>query len=128
MPRALLDTEALYLSWLGSLTAFPHTAQAILLDSDSDLFISSVSLLEIAVKHTIGKILMDESETRKAIQDLRLKVLRFDAPHALRMFSLPLHHRDPFDRAILATALVEDLPVISGDRVFRLYKGVETIW
>jgi PIN domain nuclease of toxin-antitoxin system len=84
--------------------------------------------VEIAVKNTIGKLDMSEGETRRAVQELRLSVLPFESRHALRMFALPSHHRDPFDRMILATALVEKLPVVSGDRIFRRYGDAEVIW
>jgi PIN domain nuclease of toxin-antitoxin system len=84
--------------------------------------------VEIAVKNTIGKLDMPASETLRAVHELQLSVLPFESRHALRMFALPLHHRDPFDRMILATALVEKLPVVSGDRVFRRYSDAEVIW
>jgi len=44
------------------------------------------------------------------------------------MFSLPLHHRDPFDRMIIATALVEELPLVGGDRQFKFYEGLQRFW
>ena len=96
--------------------------------NDNDLLISSVSLMEIAVKNAAGKIDMPQHVTRQAVSDLRLSVLPFDARHAYEMFGLPLHHRDPFDRMIIATALVEKMPLVGGDRQFKLYKGLDRIW
>lgn len=84
--------------------------------------------MEIAIKHTIGKIDMPEELAHQAVRDLRLSVLPFDERHAYRMFGLPLHHRDPFDRMIIATAIVEKMPLVSGDRQFKLYSGLQRIW
>jgi PIN domain nuclease of toxin-antitoxin system len=54
--------------------------------------------------------------------------LPFDADHALRLYGLPCHHRDPFDRMLIATALAEDIPLIGSDRLFKRYKGLKVIW
>ena len=48
--------------------------------------------------------------------------------HVHRLFDLPMHHKDPFDRLIISTALSDDLPVISRDKQFRKYKGLKVIW
>lgn len=84
--------------------------------------------MEIAIKHAIGKMEMDGDMTRQGIRDLQLSVLPFRLSHAHRLFSLPLHHRDPFDRMILATALAENYPLVGGDREFLKYEEVEVIW
>ena len=55
-------------------------------------------------------------------------VIAFEPRHAYRLFTLPMHHGDPFDRMIIATALVEDVPLIGGDRQFARYKGLQAIW
>ncbi len=93
-----------------------------------EILMSSASLIEIATKNAVGKLRMSEEEAKLALQDLRIDVLPFDSRHAYEMFSLPLHHRDPFDRMILATAIAEKLPIVSGDRIFRRYSGVKLIW
>ena len=56
------------------------------------------------------------------------ELLPFTEDHALNMFELPLHHRDPFDRQIIAQALAENIPVVTGDEQFRLYKPLSVIW
>lgn len=86
---------------------------------------------EVLVQAYLGERLsskVPEDRMRQATSDLQLTILPFSASHAYRLFSLPKHHRDPFDRMIIATALAENIPVISGDRVFRLYKGMHLIW
>lgn len=90
--------------------------------------LSTASLAELAIKNAIGKLDLPEAEVQRAMRDLQIVVLPFEANHAFEMFSLPLHHRDPFDRMILATAIAEKLPIVTGDRIFRRYAGVKIIW
>ena len=90
--------------------------------------VNVVSIIEIAFKFATGKLEMDERAMHEAIEDLRLTELAFEPQHAFELFSLPPHHRDPFDRMILATAIAEQLPIVSGDGVFRRYSDVKVIW
>jgi PIN domain nuclease of toxin-antitoxin system len=90
--------------------------------------VSSVSLTEIAIKTTLGKLNMSAEDARQAIQDMDIRVLPFTADHAFRVFELPAHHRDPFDRQIIAQAYSEDIPVVTSDEQFSLYKGLKLIW
>jgi PIN domain nuclease of toxin-antitoxin system len=108
--------------------AFSNKVQAIVVDPENELLISSISILEIAVKHARGKIDMPEALVHQAVEDLSLTTIGFEPQHAYRMFSLPTHHWDPFDRGIVATALVENVPLIGGDRQFAHYKGLRLIW
>jgi PIN domain nuclease of toxin-antitoxin system len=125
--RALLDTQILVMACFDP-ASLPKKVLTLVENNDNDLFISSISLMEIAVKNAIGKIDMPRQVVQQAVRDLRLTVLPFDARHAYEMFGLPLHHRDPFDRMIIATALVEKMPLLGGDRQFKLYKGLHRIW
>ena len=90
--------------------------------------LSVVSLTEIAVKQTRGKLTFGTAEALAGVGDLRLRVLPYSAEHAFRLFDLPTHHADPFDRQIIAQALVEDVPVVTPDEAFNLYEGLEVVW
>jgi PIN domain nuclease of toxin-antitoxin system len=87
-----------------------------------------VSISEIAVKATRGKLGLTGNLTREALEDLDVRILPYSAEHAFALFDLPLHHSDPFDRQIIAQALAENLPVITPDRAFSLYKGLKVLW
>ena len=107
---------------------FSKRVQALLGNPENELLLSSTSIFEIALKHTRGKVDMPEALVQQAMRDLRITVISFEPRHAYRLFSLPMHHGDPFDRMIIATALVENVPLIGGDRQFARYKGLRTIW
>ena len=124
--RFLLDTQVLLMAVTGA--KFSRRVQSILAGPDNDLLLSAASILEIALKHARKKIEMPEEFMQQAVQDLGLTVIAFEPHHAYRLFSLPMHHRDPFDRMIIATALVEDVPLIGGDSQFGSYKGLKAIW
>lgn len=90
--------------------------------------ISVVSLTEIAVKQTRGKLTFSKADARAGVADLRLRILPYSAEHAFRLFDLPTHHADPFDRQIIAQALVENIPVVTPDEAFNLYDGLKVVW
>jgi PIN domain nuclease of toxin-antitoxin system len=102
--------------------------RALLAADDTDGVVSVISLMEIATKSGNGKLQMGEAEVREAVRDLRLTILPFTSEHAYGLFNLAPHHRDPFDRMLIATALAEEVPLIGSDRVFKKYKGLKVIW
>ena len=83
--------------------------------------ISVVSLTEIAVKQASGKLAFSKADAVSAVAALRLRVLPYAAEHAYRLFDLPTHHADPFDRQIIAQALIENVSVVTPDEAFNLY-------
>jgi PIN domain nuclease of toxin-antitoxin system len=102
--------------------------RVILSDPETIALISTVSMMEIAMKHEAGKLEMGAEETQEAIRDLKLQVIPFGPHHALGLYGLAPHHRDPFDRMLIATAITEGIPLIGADRQFRKYKGLKVIW
>lgn len=92
------------------------------------LELSAVSISEIAIKSALGKLDFAASALQKALDDLTIRVLPYTAAHAFQVFELPLHYRDPFDRQIIAQAMVEEIPVVTPDENFALYKGLKIVW
>jgi PIN domain nuclease of toxin-antitoxin system len=97
-------------------------------NSDNALEISAISITEIAIKLSAGKLAFTAEILSQAMQDLGIRILPFGADHALQLFDLPLHHRDPFDRQIIAQALVEKIPIVTPDTQFKKYAGLRVIW
>jgi PIN domain nuclease of toxin-antitoxin system len=124
----LLDTESVCLAATKGLDAFPKKVRKLLEDWETDRLVSVVSIMEVAIKNGVGKLEMGESEMRQAARDLRTTIIPFAPSHAYQLFSLPLHHRDPFDRMLIATAMVEDIALVGSDRKFHSYKGLKVIW
>lgn len=120
----LLDTHAL-IWWLDGDDALPADIDAVIRQPSTDVFVSTISLAEISVKRSIGKLrapwIPDE-----LLHDNGLAVLDFTSDHARRMLDLPLHHRDPFDRMLIAQALADDLVFATVDPRCRAY-GIRTL-
>jgi PIN domain nuclease of toxin-antitoxin system len=125
--RLLLDT-AILIHAVQSPERLSRRAVNALEDPENILELSTISLAEIAIKASLGKLAISSRLARQAIEDLDLRILPYSAEHALRLFELPLHHRDPFDRQIIAQALAEQIPVVTSDEAFRLYRGLKTVW
>lgn len=125
--RLLLDTAVLIFA-VESPDRMSKRAASALQEPANILELSTVSLTEIAIKVSSEKLEFTADEARQAIDDLGLRVLPFSIEHAFRLFGLPLHHRDPFDRQIIAQALVEDIPVLTPDEKFHFYKGLKVVW
>jgi PIN domain nuclease of toxin-antitoxin system len=122
--RLLLDTQV----WLWMVVAperLSPAARRLVVSEDNELVLSAVSSWEIAIKHALGKLqlpgnpeaLVPEWMARTGVT--QLAVLH---RHALHVASLPPHHRDPFDRLLIAQAQVEDVAVLTADPQFERYE------
>ncbi|MET4782565.1 type II toxin-antitoxin system VapC family toxin [Glaciihabitans sp. UYNi722] len=121
--RALLDTNALYWLMMGSPHLGPSARKAI--ENAAVIVVSEVSLLEIAIKVSIGKLPAMPSLYR-VIQEAGFQRTGISDDYLHTLETLPLHHRDPFDRLLIAQSLTDDLTVITADLVFGEY-GVPMI-
>jgi PIN domain nuclease of toxin-antitoxin system len=125
--RVLLDSAVLIYA-VESPERLSKRAVAALRNPENTLELSSISLVEIAVKAALGKLKISAAVTRQAIGDLSIRVLPYTAGHAFHLFDLQLHHGDPFDRQIIAQALLEKVAIVTPDEKFNLYKGLRVIW
>ena len=128
--RVLLDTQALLTLTIEGLSGVPAKVRKLILAPETERAVSAVSIVEIAIKNSIGKLDASSQTVKQTISDLQVIVLPFTGAHAHRMFNLPLHHREPFDRMIIAAALADGLPLIGCDTRFSLYapQGLTVIW
>ena len=126
--RLLLDTHA-FLFAIAQPERLSAKGRELLLDPKVERWLSTVSLWEIAVKVQIGKLGMplDREFYTHHLDQLRLGVLVVELRHSLAMFELPLHHRDPFDRLLIAQARVEGLTFLTRDDAIHTY-DVACIW
>ena len=125
--RLLLDTATLIYA-VEAPEQLSKRASAALRNPGNVLELSAVSITEIAIKASLGKLKITAAIARQAVQDLDIRILPYTAEHAFRLFELPLGHSDPFDRQIIAQALSEKISVVTPDEKFRLYSGLKIIW
>jgi len=125
--RILLDTAVLIYA-VEAPERLSKRVAAVLQNPENVLELSAISLVEIAIKSSLGKLAVSAAIARQSVEDLDIRILPFTAEHALHLFDLPLHHGDPFDRQIITQALFEKIPVATPDEKFSLYKGLKIVW
>ncbi len=129
MKRVLLDTHA-FLWFVFDDQRLSKSAQAVILDPKVEKILSIGSLWEIVIKTQLEKLRLGmsiEDFVEDHIVGRILTLLPIEPPQLLTYFELPLHHRDPFDRLLVAQALTLDLPIVTGDLKFKAY-GVNIVW
>ncbi|MBS1827328.1 MAG: type II toxin-antitoxin system VapC family toxin [Acidobacteria bacterium] len=126
--RVLLDTTALYVAGGVTDLAFTPKVRRLLEDPDTVRLVSPISFIEIAIKANRGLTPFTRKHVESLVFDLNLTVLPISAEHSMGLFGLPSHHHDPFDRALIAIALAESVPLVAKDREFKKYKGLRTMW
>lgn len=129
MNRLLLDTHT-FLWWDSAPERLSTSVLALCQDPAVVLFLSIVSLWEIQIKSDLGKLplllplaeIVQEQQARHG-----LEILPVTPEHIYALSSLPLHHKDPFDRLLIAQALTEELPLASADGAFAAYP-ISLVW
>lgn len=127
--KALLDTHTL-IWWSENDQRLGASASAILADAGSELLVSAVSIYEMRLKANLGKLPSAERlllNLEGYLQDQGFQMLSLTFAHADLAGRLPLQHRDPFDRMLIAQALVENLALVSNETVFDQF-GVRRLW
>ncbi|HVO91795.1 MAG TPA: type II toxin-antitoxin system VapC family toxin [Terriglobales bacterium] len=118
--RLLLDTHIL-LWWMSDDHKLTKHARDIIANSDNDVLVSSASAWEISIKAALGRLEIELDDLEEAIVKNGFRPLPIGLRHALTIGRLPNIHRDPFDRMLVAQASVEELRLLSHDRVFERY-------
>ena len=127
--RLLLDTHA-FLWWVGAGRTLSRRARSAIGSGRNECFVSIATAWEIAIKVSLGSLRVEGSLDRFLPDQIAangFQPLPIDLRHAARAATLPFHHRDPFDRLLVAQALEEELAVVTADPVFAEY-GVKRVW
>ncbi len=123
--KTLLDTHIFLWAFQNPHLLSP-TALALMNDSSNELFLSIASIWEIQIKMDIGKMKFEQPlpeiiEFQQRVNSIQ--ILPIELRHIYALGDLPLHHRDPFDRLLIAQSNVEKMPILSADGVFDRYSA-----
>lgn len=127
--RLLLDTQV-FLWWVEDAPTLSRRARTAIANPENQCFLSLASSWEMAIKLSLGKLRLPDAIERFVPQQLAengFSQLQIDFRHVARVATLAFHHRDPFDRLLIAQAMEEKLPVVTADRLFAKY-GVSRVW
>lgn len=116
--RVLLDTHLLLWALGSPLKLSADTRKLV---DTSEVYVSAASIWEISIKAALGKLKADAAEILAAIQPAGLSLLSITGEHAARVARLPTHHKDPFDRILIAQAVTEPMILLTNDRALERY-------
>ena len=125
----LLDTHS-FLWFIAGSSKLSRRARLAIENPETELYLSIASLWEMAIKISLGKLHLGEPFGELVPAQLSqngISLLQISVEHTAGVIQLPFHHRDPFDRLIIAQAQSENLPIISTDSVFDAY-DIERVW
>lgn len=127
--KYLLDTHVLL--WIiTNDSKLSLKAKTIYLDPENDIYFSLAGVWEMAIKSSLGKLSLSKQLDKfidEHIKGNNIEILKIEVPHVVRVENLPFHHRDPFDRLMISQAIVENLPLMSADRVLDAYP-IKRVW
>jgi PIN domain nuclease of toxin-antitoxin system len=126
--KLLLDTHA-FLWFMAGDERLSRRARRAIEAVDAELILSAVSVWEMAIKARLGRLTLPATVEEYVAEKIEagIRVLPVEWRHAAAVEKLALHHRDPFDRLLVAQALAESLPLVTADSAFRAY-GVKVVW
>ena len=125
MRRLLLDTQV-FLWWLADDPSLGKKARAAIAHPLNQIYVSAATTWEISIKKALGKLEAPE-DLEMIVEEERFLKLPITLRHGETAGRLPLYHRDPFDRMLVAQAMVENLTIVTADRRFYRY-GVKILW
>jgi PIN domain nuclease of toxin-antitoxin system len=127
--KVLLDTHA-FLWLITDDERLSEKAQKTFLNSNNRLFFSVASLWEICIKKSLGKISLESEWVQTIHKEMEINAIQWlpiEMPHCVKVSELPFHHRDPFDRMLIAQAMAEDMQLLSRDSRLSAY-AIKRIW
>jgi len=127
--RVLLDTHTWYWYVEGD-SQLSATAQKVIQDASNEILISPASHWEIAIKVSLGKWVLGGSFSEfieSGMKKYGFQVLPIEPSHTAVIVGLPFHHKDPFDRMLVAQAMAEGIPLVSSDSALDAY-GISRLW
>ena len=127
--KLLLDTHT-FLWFLEDSPRLSPTAKALIEDGSNEVFVSIGSLWEMAIKISLGKLSLSqpfETFVPEQLTTNDMILLPIAVEYTAALIALPFHHRDPFDRLLIAQSLVTHMPIVGADGVFDVY-GVQRLW
>lgn len=125
----LIDTH-IFLWFVFAEASLNSYARSLVEDEANTKFLSMASVWEMAIKHSIGKLpltLPFPMFMKRELESNGFLLLPIEFDHLTQVASLPLHHRDPFDRLIIAQSIAENMAIVSADSAFDAY-GVSRLW
>jgi len=125
----LLDTHA-FLWWVGASRGLSRKARSAIGSARNECLVSVATAWEISIKVSLGSLRIEGALDRFLPEQIAangFQPLAIELKHAARVATLPFHHRDPFDRLLVAQALEEDLAIVTVDPVFERY-GARRVW
>ena len=129
MMRILLDTHT-FLWWITDSNLLSEQARLLIQDGTNEIFFSAGSAWEIAIKARLGKLDVPGNLDRFIAEQMAINGFRplpIHLSHALRVYTLPGYHRDPFDRILVAQSQLEELDILTSDPLIARYE-VRAIW
>lgn len=127
--QLLLDTHA-FIWWMTNDTALPASTRKMIGDEENSIFLSAATAWEMTIKYKIGKLPVVAgfiADVPSAIEEQGFIELPISIAHGQMAGALDGHHKDPFDRMLIAQALADDLTLVSNDMQFDAY-GVTRLW
>jgi PIN domain nuclease of toxin-antitoxin system len=119
----LLDTHIL-LWWVAGDRKLPRSLRDRITSAENDVSVSAATFWEIAIKARLGRIHIDLEELRAAVNADGFRELSVQIAHTLRLQELPDHHRDPFDRLLIAQSIADGQRLVTRDESILAYTGV----
>jgi PIN domain nuclease of toxin-antitoxin system len=127
--KLLLDTHT-FIWFTTDSPQLSSSAKVLIEDELNEKFLSLVSIWEMAVKCSIGKLRFElpfQTFIEQQLVQNSLDLMKIEVLHVSIVATLPLHHRDPFDRLLIAQAIAEQMPIVGADQMFDSY-GVNRLW